>query len=141
MKTIPYAKPSITKLEIQYVNDAIEHGWGQRCYEYIDRFEVSFRDYLGVDHALSTSSCTGALHLAFGALGIGPGDEVIVPDITWIASIAPITYLGAKPVFVDILPDSWCINPQKIEKAISSKTKAILVVHLYGNLGIMFARY
>lgn len=134
MKKILYAKPSITELEIKYVNDAISNGWGEHCYDYINRFEKLFRNYLGVEHALATSSCTGALHLAFAALGIGHGDEVIVPDLTWIASVAPITYLGGKPVFVDVLPDSWCIDPAKIESAITAKTKAILVVHLYGNL-------
>lgn len=134
MKKILYAKPSITELEIKYVNDAISNGWGEHCYDYINRFQDSFENYLGVGHALATSSCTGALHLAFAALGIGPEDEVIAPDITWIASVAPITYLGAKPVFVDVLPDSWCMDPYKIESAITPKTKAILVVHLYGNL-------
>jgi len=134
MKNILYAKPSITELEIKYVNDAISNGWGEHCYDYINRFQDSFKNYLGVEHALATSSCTGALHLAFAALGIGPEDEVIAPDLTWIASVAPITYLGAKPVFVDVLPDSWCMNPDKIELAITPKTKAILVVHLYGNL-------
>jgi len=134
MKKILYAKPSITELEINYVNDAISNGWGEHCYDYINRFQDSFKNYLGVEHALATASCTGALHLVFAALGIGSGDEVIVPDLTWIASVAPITYLGAKPVFVDVLPDSWCIDPCKIESAINSKTKAILVVHLYGNL-------
>ncbi|MFC1677259.1 DegT/DnrJ/EryC1/StrS family aminotransferase, partial [Planctomycetota bacterium] len=134
MKKILYAKPSITELEIKYVNDAISNGWGEHCYDYINRFQSSFEDYLGAEHALATSSCTGALHLAFAALGIGPGDEVIAPDITWIASVAPITYLSAKPVFVDVLEESWCIDPDKIEAAITDKTKAILVVHLYGNL-------
>lgn len=134
MRKIPYAKPSITELEIEYVTDAIKHGWGASCYDYIYRFQSSFQSYLGVRHALATSSCTGALHLAYAALGIKEGDEVIAPDITWIASVAPLTYLKARPVFVDVLPDSWCIDPDKIEAAITPKTKAILVVHLYGNL-------
>ena len=89
---------------------------------------------MNVKHAVATSSCTGALHIGLSALGIGPGDEVILADINWIASAAPITYLGAKPVFVDVFPDTWCIDPQKVEAAITSNTKAIIAVHLYGNL-------
>ena len=134
MSRIHYTKPSITELEVQYATDAAKNGWGERCYEYIDRFEEAFKQHLGVDYAIATSSCTGALHMGMAALGIGPGDEVIMADTNWIASAAPITHLGAKPVFVDILPDSWCIDPDLAEAAITPKTKAILAVHLYGNL-------
>jgi len=127
-------KPSITELEIEYVNDAIRNGWGSKCYDYIYRFEKEFAQYQDSKYSLATSSCTGAIHIALMALGIKPGDEVIAPDITWIASVEPILYIGAKPVLVDVLPDTWCINPASVEKAITEKTKAILVVHLYGNL-------
>lgn len=137
MKKIFYAKPSITKLEIDIVNDAIKNGWGEECYDYIERFEGSFKKHLGVQYAIATSSCTGALHLGLAALSIKSGDEVILADINWIATVAPIAYLGAKPVFVDILPDSWCLDPKKVESAITKKTKAIIVVHLYGNLAEM----
>jgi perosamine synthetase len=131
---IYYTKPSITEREIGYVTDAATHGWGERCYEYITRFEKALGAHLGVAHTLATSSCTGALHIGFAALGIGPGDEVILADINWIASAAPITYLGATPIFVDILPDTWCMDPVAVEAAITPRTKAILAVHLYGNL-------
>lgn len=134
MSRIYYTKPSITALEISYATDAAANGWGERCYEYINRFEQLFRDHLGVKHAIATSSCTGAMHMGLAALGIGLGDEVILADINWIASAAPITYLGAKPVFVDVLPDTWCIDPQKAEAAITPRTKAIIAVHIYGNL-------
>jgi len=134
MSKIHYTKPSITEREVEYATDAARNGWGERCYEYIERFEEMFCDHLGVKHAIATSSCTGAMHMGLAALGIGPGDEVILADINWIASAAPITYLGAKPVFVDILPDSWCIDPEKAEAAITPRTKAIVAVHLYGNL-------
>lgn len=134
MKHIAYAKPSITELEKRYVCDAIENGWGSSCYDYIYKFQDAFKEYLGVKNALATSSCTGALHIALKAVGIEAGDEVIVPDATWIASVAPITYLCAKPVFVDVLESTWCIDPVEIEKAITSKTKAIIAVHLYGNV-------
>lgn len=131
---IYYTKPSITELEVSYAMDAARNGWGERCYEYISRFEEMFRLHLGVRHAIATSSCTGALHMGLAALGIGPGDEVIMADTNWIATAAPIVHLGAKPVFVDILPDSWCINPKLAESAITPRTKAIIAVHLYGNL-------
>jgi len=131
---IHYTKPSITDLEVKYATDAARNGWGERCYEYISRFEGTFKDHLGVKFAIATSSCTGAMHMGLAALGIGAGDEVILADTNWIASASPITYLAAKPVFVDVLPDSWCIDPEKVEMAITSKTKAIIAVHLYGNL-------
>jgi perosamine synthetase len=131
---IPITKPSITALEIEYVNDAITNGWGSQCYDYITRFEKQFAAYQNTQHALATSSCTGAIHIALMALGIKPGDEVIIPEITWIATVEPVIYIGAKPIFVDVLPDTWCIDPVKIEKAITSKTKAIIPVHVYGNL-------
>jgi perosamine synthetase len=131
---IYYTKPSISDLEIRYATDAAANGWGEHCYDYINRFERSFREHLGVQYAIATSSCTGALHMGLAALGIGPGDEVILADINWIASVAPITYLGAKPVLVDVLPDTWCIDPKQAEAAITPRTKAILAVHLYGNL-------
>lgn len=129
-----YAKPSITSLEISYATDAATNGWGDRCYDYIYRFEELFKKHLDVKYVIATSSCTGALHMGMAALGIGPGDEVILADTNWIATVSPVVHLGATPVFVDILPDSWCINPKKAEKAITPKTKAIIVTHLYGNL-------
>lgn len=131
---IYYTKPSITELEIRYATDAATNGWGERCYEYIDRFERQFCTHLGVCHAIATSSGTGALHLGMAGLGIGPGDEVILADINWIASAAPIVHLGAKPVLVDVLPDTWCLDPVAVEAAVTPRTKAILAVHLYGNL-------
>lgn len=131
---ILYTKPSITELEVRYATDAAANGWGDQCYEYINKFEELFKRHLGVQYAIATSSCTGALHMGMAALGIGPGDEVIMADTNWIATASPIVHLGAKPVFVDILPDSWCIDPDKAEAAITPNTKAIVAVHLYGNL-------
>lgn len=131
---IPYTKPSITELEVRYATDAAANGWGEHCYAYLERFEDSFRAHLDVKHAVATSSCTGALHMGMAALGIGPGDEVIMADTNWIATAAPIVHLGARPVFVDILPESWCIDPKLAERAITPRTKAIVAVHLYGNL-------
>lgn len=129
-----YTKPSITALEVEYATDAAQNGWGAHCYDYIDRFEASFKKHLGVKYAIATSSCTGALHMGMAALEIGDGDEVILADTNWVATVSPIVHLGATPVFVDILPDSWCLDPDLVEKAITSRTKAIVAVHLYGNL-------
>lgn len=131
---IAYTKPSITQLEIDYATDAAANGWGERCYEYIVRFETEFASYIGSKYAIATSSCTGAMTLGLHALGVGAGDEVILADTNWIATASPIVHAGAQPVFVDILPDTWCIDPQKVEKAITSRTKAVIATHLYGNL-------
>jgi len=131
---IYYTKPSITELEVEYATDAARNGWGERCYEYINRFEEAFKEHLGVKYAIATSSCTGALHMGMAALGIEPDDEVILADTNWIATASPIVHLGATPIFVDILDDSWCLDPDLVEAAITSKTKAIIAVHLYGNL-------
>ena len=129
-----YTKPSITEAEVRYAADAAANGWGDQCYSYIKRFEEAFCKHLDVRYAIATSSCTGALHMGLAALGIGPGDEVILADTNWIASAAPIVHVGATPVFVDVLTDSWCLSPDAVEAAITPKTKAILAVHIYGNL-------
>ena len=131
---IYYTKPSITELEVAYATDAARNGWGDKCYEYINKFEEKFREFTGAKYAIATSSCTGAIHMGLAALGVGPGNEVILADTNWIASAAPITYVGAKPVFVDILPDTWCLDPELVEAAITPHTKAIIAVHIYGNL-------
>jgi perosamine synthetase len=131
---ILYTKPSVTELEVAYATDAARNGWGDKCYEYIHRFEELFRNHIGVKHAIATSSCTGALHMGLAASGVGFGDEVILADTNWIATAAPVVHLGAKPVFVDILEDSWCLHPDRVEEAITPRTKAIIAVHLYGNL-------
>lgn len=129
-----YTKPSITELETSYAADAAANGWGARCYDYIIRFEKEFAAYLGTSHAIATSSCTGAMHMGLAALGIGAGDEVILADTNWIATVAPIKHLGAEPVFVDVLPDTWCIDPSEVERHITPRTRAIIATHIYGNL-------
>lgn len=134
---IPYAKPSITQLEIDYVNDAVTNGWGEQRNLYIDRFEREFAEHLGVKHAIATSSCTGGLHMGLSALDIGPGDEVILADSNWVATVAPVVHLGATPIFVDVLSDTWCIDPSLVKDVITPKTKAIIATHLYGNLADM----
>jgi perosamine synthetase len=131
---IHYTKPSITELEVGYATDAARNGWGEKCYEYINKFEGKFKEFTGAKYAIATSSCTGALHMGLSALGVGLNDEVILAETNWIASAAPITYLGAKPVFVDVLLDTWCIDPACVEAAITPRTKAIIAVHIYGNV-------
>ncbi|MBY3381651.1 DegT/DnrJ/EryC1/StrS family aminotransferase [Rhizobium sp. 25PS6] len=129
-----YTKPSITELETQYAADAAANGWGARCYDYIIRFERDFVAYLGSTYAIATSSCTGAMHMGLAALGVEAGDEVILADTNWVATVAPIVHLGATPVLVDVLPDTWCIDPLGVERAITPRTKAIIATHIYGNL-------
>jgi len=131
---IHYTKPSITELEVGYATDAARNGWGEKCYEYINKFEEKFKEYTGAKYAIATSNCTGALHMGLSALGVGFDDEVILAETNWIASAAPITYLGAKPIFVDVLPDTWCIDSAAVEAAITPRTKAIIAVHIYGNV-------
>lgn len=132
-KMILTAGPSITDLEIQYVNDAVRNGWNENWNGYLSKFEQCFKNYIGVDHAMTTSSCTGALHLALLACEIGPGDEVIVPEITWVATASVVTYTGATPVFCDIEEGSWCLDIESVESLITDNTKAIMPVHLYGH--------
>src|SRR5689334_13212796 len=102
MKRIPVAGPSITQREIDYVAEAVRTAWYDGANTFHDRFERAFATHCGRRHAVSLPSCTAGLHLALMALGVGPGDEVIVPEATWIASVAPVRYVGATPVFADI---------------------------------------
>ena len=134
MERIPIAGPSISQREIDYATDAATNGWYVDADEYPRRFEEAFADYLGVKHAVSLPSCTSGLHLALAALGIGPGDEVIVPDLTWIASAAPVQYVEATPVFADVDEQTWCLSPDSVLACLTKNTKAILPVDLYGGM-------
>lgn len=134
MAKIPIAGPWITDKEIAYVTDAVTRCWYEDHAIYHERFERAFADYLGVRYAVTLPSCTSAIHLALAALDVGPGDEVIVPDATWIASAAPITYVGATPVFADIDRETWCLSAASFESCITPRTKAVIVVDLYGGL-------
>lgn len=131
---IAVAGPWITDREVELAAEAARNGWFANHYAYNARFEKMVAEYVGVEHAVSVPHATSALHLLLASLGIGQGDEVIVPDTTWIASVAPITYVGAEPVMVDILPDTWCLAPARVEAAIGPKTKAIVGVDLYGSM-------
>lgn len=134
MERIPVAGPWITEKEIRYATDAATHGWYARAGEYPARFERAFADYVGRRFAVALPSCTSAIHLALRGLGVGPGDEVIVPDSTWIATAAPISYVGATPVFADVDPVTWCLSAQSIEQCLTPRTRAIIPVDLYGGM-------
>lgn len=134
MERIPVAGPWITQKEIDYVKDAVENAWYGKANMYHERFERGFAEYVGRRFAIALPSCTSAIHLALMATGVSKDEEVIVPDITWIASAAPVSYVGALPVFADMEADTWCISAQSVEKLVGPKTTAIIAVDLYGNM-------
>lgn len=136
---IPVYKPALSGNEQRYVTECLETGWISSRGRFVGEFEQRFAERLGAPHAVSVCNGTVALHLALVALGIGPGDEVIVPTLTYIASVNAIAYTGATPVFVDSLRDSWQIDPEDIRRHITPRTKAIMVVHLYGQSADMDA--
>jgi perosamine synthetase len=127
------AGPLISGRETSYALDAVRTGWNHHWADYHKRFDKTFCQKLGRKHALLTASCTGALHLALLGVGIKAGDEVIVPELTWVATASAAVYCGAKPVFVDVQPDTWCMDPQAFKAAITPRTKAVMPVHLYGH--------
>ena len=134
MERIPVSGPSITAKEIAYVTDAVTNAWYGNANVWHERFEKTFAEYIGVKHAIALPHCTAAIHLSLLALKVGPGDEVIVPDCTWIASAAPITYVGATTVFADVDPQTWCLDAKAFEACITPRTKAVIPVNLYGNM-------
>jgi perosamine synthetase len=130
---IPVAAPALVGNEKAYVLDCLESTWISSNGQYIERFESAFAEFCGVKHALSCCNGTVALHLALLALGVGPGDEVIVPTLTFVATANAVTYCGATPVFVDSEPETWNLNPSLLESLITPRTRGIIVVHLYGH--------
>lgn len=132
MYTYPVYRPTLDGNEKKYVEECIDSTWISSRGKFVNEFEVEFSKYLGLRHSVSVVNGTAAIHLAMLALGIGPEDEVIVPTLTYIASVNPIRYVGATPVFVDSLASTWQMDPTDIEKKITPKTKAIVAVHLYG---------
>ena len=129
---IPVYRPSLTGNEKKYVNECLDSTWISSKGKFISLFEKGFANFVDAQYAASVSNGTVAIHLALVVLGIGPGDEVIVPTLTYIASVNAITYTGAKPVFVDSTEDTWQMDPEDVEKKITPNTKAIMAVHLYG---------
>ncbi len=130
---IPVYRPSIGATEKEYVADAVASTWISSKGEYLQRFEEGFSAYVDARHGVATCNGTVSLHLILEAMGVGPGDEVIVPTLTYVASVNAIRYTGATPVFVDSNPEYWNLEPAAIEPKITPRTKAIMVVHLYGH--------
>ncbi|MCX5814637.1 MAG: DegT/DnrJ/EryC1/StrS family aminotransferase [Proteobacteria bacterium] len=132
-KKISFAGPWITQKEIDYVTDAVKNGWYETFDMHVKKLEKTVANYIGMKYAIATHCCTLALHLSCAALGLKKGDEVICTDFSWVATAYAISYTGATPVFVDIDPESWCIDPKAIEQAITKTTKAIMLVHSFGH--------
>src|ERR1700739_3610311 len=128
---LPISKPYIGAREKELVLDALDSGWVSSIGEYIDEFEEKFARYCGTAYALAVSNGTTGLHLALEALGVGPGDEFIVPDLTFVATANAVTYTGARPVLADVDPDTLCLDPASVRSQITPHTRAIMPVHLY----------
>ena len=130
---IPVYEPWLGELEAEYVLEAVNTGWISSLGRYVTEFEQAFAAYCGAAHGVSTSNGTTALHLGLHALGIGPGDEVIVPVLTFVASANAVAYTGAKPVFADVDAETWTIRVDEVERLITDRTRAVMPVHLYGH--------
>ena len=130
---IPVAEPDLRGNELKYVTDCVVSGWVSSLGKYVRAFEERMAELCGRRYALATSNGTTALHLALVTLGIGPGDEVIVPSLTFVATANAVSYTGARPVFADSEPDYWQIDPRSVERLITDRTKAIIPVDLYGH--------
>ena len=130
---IPVAEPVFDGRELEYVSDCIKSGWISSVGKYVTEFEQGFARYIGCRYGVAVHTGTAALHLALAAINVGPGDEVIVPDLTFAATANAVIYNGAKPVLIDVEEDTWNIDPLQVEKAINENTKAVIAVHLYGH--------
>jgi len=130
---LPVAAPDLSGNEEQYVLDAIRSSWISSTGPYVERFEREFAAFAGTRAAISVANGTVALHLALLANDVGPGDEVIVPSLTYIATANAVRYVGAEPMFVDIDPATWCLDPAAVEAAVTPRTRAIVAVHVYGH--------
>ena len=144
MKPVPASRiavagPWITEREVAAVARAAATAWYDNAGTAVADFEAAFAAHTGRAHAISLPSCTAGLHLSLLALGVGPGDEVIVPESTWIATSAPIRYVGAEPVFVDVDPTTWCLDTERVSQALTGRTRAVIVVDLYGGMPDMDA--
>jgi perosamine synthetase len=136
---IPVASPTLSGNEKAYVMDCMESGWISSAGKYVEKFEAAFAEFCGTKHAISCCNGTAALHLSLLALGVGPGDEVIVPTLTFVATANAVTYCGARPIFVDSEAEAWTLDPALIEAKITPRTRAIIAVHLYGHPAHMCA--
>jgi perosamine synthetase len=139
MKFIPVYEPLLNGKEEEYVLDCIRSGWVSSLGKYIPQFENLFAEFCGSKYSVAVSNGTVALHLALATLGIGPGDEVIIPSLTFIATANAVHYTGAEVVFADCEEKTWTIDVNDIRRRITSRTKAIIPVHLYGHPADMYA--
>jgi perosamine synthetase len=130
---IPLAQPDLSELEEEYVLDAIKSTWISSTGKYVDRFERHFAELCGTTASIGVCNGTVALHLALLSLDVRPGDEVLVPSLTYVATANAVRYVGAEPVFVDVDPRTWCIDPNLLEEKITRRTKGIIAVHIYGH--------
>lgn len=129
---IPISKPDLRGNEEKYVVEAVRSSWISSTGDFVKRFETEFAAACGATGALSVCNGTVALHLALLALDVRPGDEVLVPSLTYVATANAVRYVGAEPVFIDVDPETWCIDPKKLEDSITTRVKGIIAVHLYG---------
>lgn len=130
---IPVAAPVLSGREKEYVLDCLDSNWISSAGKYIEKFETAFAEYCGVRHAIACCNGTVALHLALLALGVKPGDEVIVPSLTFIATANAVVYCGARPVFADVDRETWNIDPHDVERKVTERTSGVIAVHLYGH--------
>ncbi|MBM3517564.1 MAG: DegT/DnrJ/EryC1/StrS family aminotransferase [Alphaproteobacteria bacterium] len=130
-RRVPIARPAVGDAEWQALREPLESGWLTQGPK-VEAFERAFAGRHGVAQAVATSNCTTALHLCLTALGVGPGDEVIVPAFTWVATANAALYCGATPVFVDVLPETYNIDPARLAEAVTARTRAVIPVHLFG---------
>jgi perosamine synthetase len=130
---IPISNPALVGNELKYVTDCVQSSWISSVGTYVQRFEEAFAEFCGTEYAVTSSNGTTALHLALLALGVKPGDEVIVPTLTYVATANAVAYCAAKPVLVDAEPETWNMDPAQIEALITPRTKGIIVVHLFGH--------
>lgn len=131
-REIPVSAPDLSGNEAAYVAQAVQDGWVSSSGSFVDRFEREFAAVCGTAHSLACSSGTTALHLAVAAFGARRGDEVIVPSTTFIATANAVRECGATPVFVDVDPDTWCLDPRGVAEAVTPRTRGIVPVHLLG---------
>lgn len=131
---LPVSEPDITLLEKQYINEALDSGWISSSGKFVDKFQQEWAQACGTTHSLAVANGTVALHLILASLGVGEGDEVIVPSLTFIASANSIKYVGAIPRFCDVDRKTWCLDVEEVRKLVNKRTKAVMAVHLYGNL-------
>jgi perosamine synthetase len=136
-KPVPIWEPWLGPKERVLLNECLTTRWVSSQGRFVGEFERAFAGYCGVKHGVATTNGTAALHLALACLGIGPGDEVIVPALSFVGTANPVMYCGATPVFVDSVPDTWNLDPSAVEKAVTRKTRAIIAVHLYGHAAHM----